>query len=121
MKYQFRPLYNIAIQYPRFTILEHQEFQVDLNYVQVNGLSQLMVFIHLDITIWSPSVLRKLQSLWVTEVIPKLPKYTFCHGEVSDHKFHKFVTKFGFSELITAVCTDGTNRPIYCYINFDKD
>jgi hypothetical protein len=107
--------YNTVIQYPRITILREPEFTVDINLVQLQGVPELLTFIHLDITDFKPSVLRKLLLLWETVVKPKLPKDTFCHGEVSDHKFTKFVTRFGFVEIVVSMCTDGTPRPIYCY------
>lgn len=112
--------YQTIIQYPRVTILREPEFTVDINLVQLQSIPELLHFIHLDIDLWSPSVLRKLNVLWGTVVIPKLPKHTFCHGEVSDNKFHKFVSRFGFVPLVNAICTDGTMRPIYCYTK-DKD
>jgi hypothetical protein len=107
--------YNTVIQYPRVTILSDKQFTVDINLVQLQNVPELLTFIHLDIDEWSPSVLRKLLLLWDTRVKPKLPKYTFCHGVLSDYKFHKFVTRFGFTPLVDAVCTDGSIRTIYCY------
>jgi hypothetical protein len=106
--------YNQAISYPKIPFVDEVEFTFSTNLVQLEpGL--LMTFVHIDIYYWSPTMWRRLQSLWLSNR-HLLPPIVYASGDVSDAKWAKFVTKLGFEPILeNCSCSDGANRPIYAH------
>lgn len=108
--------YLQTIQYPRVEILSEPEFDVHTNLVQPTP-GTLMTFVHVDVFVTSPSVIKRLLKLW-PDVRSKLPPIIFCTGHVDDDKFDRFVTLFGWLPLSDTPCSDGNTRRIY--VNYLK-
>jgi hypothetical protein len=72
-----------------------------------------MVFVHMDVYYWSPSVLKKQLTQWpiFRALMSSIP--LFCMGTQDDLKFQKYISKFGFVPLKPIPCTDGQSRMLY--------
>lgn len=105
--------YAQVVTYPRVTLHSEPAFDLAVNYQQPQP-GTLMTFVHLEVYQTAPSVMRSMQAMWST-VRPTLGPIVFCHGEIDDHKFHKFVTRFGWQHLSHTNCSDGKTRRIYVH------
>jgi hypothetical protein len=82
----------------RWALLDHPSHLWELEELR-NGEAQ-MIFIHLNVRIWSKSVLRRLLAEFATlRSLIDVP--IFATGpESQDEKFKRFVSLFGFKPLI---------------------
>jgi hypothetical protein len=71
-----------------------------------------MTFIHMDVFYLSPSVMRKAKAQWKL-FREHVPQVLWCHGEVDDAKFSRFVGHFGFKHFTDLPCTDGVTRRLF--------
>ena len=95
----------------RVVLISTPDFDASYHVIEPE-LGVSMVFGHIDIYYWGPSVYRSLMDTW-SQVRPTLPDIVFTMGDNPGPKFHKFVTLLGFRPLLDAPCTDGQTRTIY--------
>ena len=102
---------------PFKTVWDEPEYTAYYNeYIFDTG--EVMTLFHLDVFYFSASILRQMLRQW--EVFREHnPVVLFCHGEVDDEKFAKFVSKFGFKPLKVVPCSDGVNRRLF--VNFGPE
>jgi hypothetical protein len=110
--------YNQLVTYPKVLVASCPAFDVQLQLKQPEP-GTLMTFVHLDVYQTSPSVMRDLIRVH-NKLRPTLPPMIFCQGHVDDHKFHRFVTRFGWEPLSNIPCTDGTTRRLYVHHNYPR-
>ena len=109
--------YNQIINYPRTTIIASPDYDLGLDLKQpAPGI--LMPFVHLDVHYWSPALLKHFKRHW-PQTRQKLPPIVYAQGVVTDAKWRRFVTMFGFRKLIDCPCTDGLNREIFIHEALD--
>ena len=96
---------------PRVILNECRDFAVELSWFELHN-GDLVPFIHLDITYFSPRVLRELLALW-ERLRPTLPEIIFAQGTIDDNKLAKLVTKFGFQYHSDCPCDDGLTRKLF--------
>ena len=83
----------------RWTLIDRPENVWELEELRNTGEAQ-MIFIHLNVRIWSKSVLKRLLAEFATlRSLIDVP--IFATGpESQDEKFKRFVSLFGFKPLI---------------------
>ncbi len=101
------------IEHPRTLVVSTPDFDCSTNMIEL-GPDEHMMFGHIDVYRFGPSVLKELLRLW-PEVRKGLPQIIFTMGQTPGRKFHNFVSLLGFIPINDAPCTDGRIRTIYAH------
>lgn len=106
--------YQQTINYPKTVYHDEPEFTFSVSRVQL-APGQLMTFVHIDVFYWSPSILRRLHTLWPS-IRACLPHVVYASGDECSPKWVKFIQRFGFELILEdCLCSDGMHRPIYAH------
>ena len=96
----------------RYEALATPDYLCELDEYRRPDGAQLMMC-HIRVHHWSAPVFKKILREWrLFRTVCKAP--LFACPEVSDDKWHKFVTALGFKPLLADVpCENGERRPVY--------
>jgi hypothetical protein len=72
-----------------------------------------MVFVHMDIFYWAPSVLKHMIKTWpiFREGLKDIP--LFCMADDDNEKWERYISRFGFQYLSDIPCSDGKIRRLF--------
>jgi hypothetical protein len=96
----------------RIEIVDETDYIGSVHVEEFEDGSQ-MIFVHMDVYYWGPSILKKMIAQWPVFRASLASTPLFCMGTVDDAKFEKYVTRFGFEYLSDIPCTDGQVRRLY--------
>lgn len=78
------------------------------------GQGRIMTFVHLDVWYFSHNIYRELKEAFDFHR-PNFPQLIFTQPRVFDKKFHKFITRFGFTIISEGINANGDPLPYYIH------
>lgn len=94
-----------------YTAHETRDYSFELEEWRDDDGNQ-MLFVHLLVTFWSPSILREMFSVFAKfrEAVT-CPLYALNHEE--DARWEKFISLFGFKYLTNMLCENGESCRLF--------
>lgn len=97
-------------------VLRHQTPNYDLRIELVDmGTEQGFPLVHCDVFYWSPNVMRELQAVWPA-FRSQFKGPVFACNPNEDHKWEKFLTKFGFRYFSNFIGPDDKEHKMFLHI-----